>query len=99
MPKDVAFHGGIARHELVLELQFFQQLPDRRWKTRALRPTFEKIATLARGGDDSARTRSGFQNEALDIELPKPIGTSQPGDAGANNYDFLCVSHGKQNLS
>jgi hypothetical protein len=99
VPKDVAFHGGIPGDELCLQLQFFHHLPHWRGETRALRPKFEQIATFAQGGDNSARTRSGFQNQALNTELLKPIGTSQPGDTGANDYDFLCVSHGKQNLS
>lgn len=74
--KDVPLGGRVASDKLILQLKLSHEPPDWRWKTRALRAQFEKIAVPPRRADDPARTRLCLQNKALGSELLKPKGAS-----------------------
>ena len=97
--EDITFCLRVAREELPVQTEFPHQLPDRSRKARALRAQLKEIAVSPGCGDDASRTGVRFEDQAGDAKLLQAKSTSQAGDASADDGDFLCVSHRKQNLS
>ena len=69
IPEDIPLGLLVARNNFALEVEVLHQPPERGWKPRALRPSFEKETVPANGGNNAAGAILGFKHESLDAEL------------------------------
>ena len=95
----VSLGFGITGYKFVFEAQVAHQLPDRRRKSRALRPGLEEKAVSPDGSNQAARAFRGFQEPGMEPQLLQAVSASQARDSRADYYDVFFVSQVEQSLS
>jgi hypothetical protein len=95
----VSLGFGITGYKFVFEAQVAHQLPDRRRKSRALRPGLEEKAVSPDGSNQPACAFRGFQKPGIEAQLLQAMSASQARDSRADDYDSFFVSQVEQGLS
>src|SRR5271156_6168820 len=91
--QNVALGLRIARHEFAFQVQLAHQVPHRRRKSGALRPSFKHKSVSPHGGDHAAGASGSFQHERFNSQLSQAKRACQTAQTAADYHRFVYVPH------